>query len=137
MSTGTARPLREELLSLLAGTTSDFIVRPAAEIDATIDHALDMVGRMFGVDRSYVFLFDREGETMSNSHEWCAPDVSPQREGLLPRADRVADRDLLDAREHGDVAGLHEVGLAQREALVDLDPRDLERARRQIVRIKK
>ena len=82
MSPGIARPLREELLSLLAGTTSDFIVRPAAEIDATIDHALDMVGRMFGVDRSYVFLFDREGETMSNSHEWCAPDVSPQREGL-------------------------------------------------------
>ena len=76
------RPLPEDLLSLLAATTGEFIIRPPAEVDANVDRALAAVGRLFGVDRAYVFLFDAVGESMSNTHEWCAVGVAPQREGL-------------------------------------------------------
>jgi diguanylate cyclase (GGDEF)-like protein len=76
------RPLREDLLSLLASTTGEFIVRPASEVDTSVDRTLTAVGRLFGVDRAYVFLFDDVGESMSNTHEWCAEGISAQRDEL-------------------------------------------------------
>jgi diguanylate cyclase (GGDEF)-like protein/PAS domain S-box-containing protein len=69
---------REDLLSLLARTTSDFIALPVTEIDAIIGRTLAETGAMFGVDRSYLFRIDGSGARMDNSHEWCAPGISPE-----------------------------------------------------------
>ena len=70
--------LREDLLSLLARTTSDFIALPVTEIDAIIGRTLAETGAMFDVDRSYLFRIDGSGQRMDNSHEWCAPGISPE-----------------------------------------------------------
>lgn len=80
--------LRTDLLALLARTASDFISQPASEIDANIDRTLAAIGRMFDVDRAYVFRVVDAGEGLSNTHEWCAPGISAEREHLqnLPLA---------------------------------------------------
>jgi len=74
--------LRSDLLALLARTASDFISQPASEIDANIDRTLAAIGRMFDVDRAYVFRVVNAGEGLSNTHEWCAPGISAEREHL-------------------------------------------------------
>ncbi|MFM7535087.1 MAG: GAF domain-containing protein [Acidimicrobiales bacterium] len=76
------RPLGDELLGLLADTTSAFISCPVSEIGVAVDHALAAVGRMFNVDRAYLFTF-LDGHTfVTNTHEWCAPEVEPAIDDL-------------------------------------------------------
>ncbi len=52
------------------------------ELDALLEHVLRLFGEYVGVDRSYIFRFDNSGEQMSNTHEWCAAEVSPEKENL-------------------------------------------------------
>ncbi len=57
--------------------STDFINRPIEEVDDAITAALRRVGELAGVDRSYVFRRSKDGETISNTHEWCAPGIEP------------------------------------------------------------
>lgn len=52
------------------------------ELDAAINEILQKIGRLMGVDRSYVFLFDEGNTTMSNTHEWCETGITPEIENL-------------------------------------------------------
>jgi diguanylate cyclase (GGDEF)-like protein/PAS domain S-box-containing protein len=70
------------VLALLERTTSDLIALPSAALDALIDRTLADIGRLFGVDRAYLFLASDDQTTYDNTHEWCAPGVEPQRENL-------------------------------------------------------
>ena len=74
--------IREDLLALLARTASDFISQPTSELDSNIDRTLASIGRLFDVDRAYVFRLSPDAGTMSNTHEWCGAGVDPQRENL-------------------------------------------------------
>ncbi len=74
-------------------TLSDLLLRLSArltglleeEIDAGVDEALGLVGAATGADRVYVMTFDHDAQTFSNSHEWVAAGVSPEREGVQGR----------------------------------------------------
>lgn len=72
---------------LVMSVSTQFVNRITHEIDAGIEQTLGLIGTYCHVDRAYVFLFN--GATMSNTHEWCAPQVEPQLENLqaLPLAD--------------------------------------------------
>jgi signal transduction histidine kinase len=59
-----------------------FINLGPAEVDAGIQNALEAIGQFAGADRSYVFLFSEDGAHMTNTHEWCAPGISSQRERI-------------------------------------------------------
>jgi diguanylate cyclase (GGDEF)-like protein len=71
-------------------TVTDFFVRVArllseaegTRVAARIDAALEALGEELGADRAYVFEHEANGETTSNTFEWCAPGVEPQRETL-------------------------------------------------------
>lgn len=52
------------------------------DTDAAIEAALADMGRLRVADRSYIFLFRADGETMDNTHEWCAEGVNPQKDNL-------------------------------------------------------
>ena len=55
------------------------------QLSSAIDKVLDLVGRQYGADRAYVFEFDvysEDSPRLSNTHEWCAPGVVPQRNSL-------------------------------------------------------
>ncbi len=67
---------------LITGISSAFINLPPSKIDAAVTDALKQLGEFSQVDRSYLFLYNRDGRTMDNSHEWCAPGVGPQIERL-------------------------------------------------------
>ena len=48
------------------------------EIPSAFNHALSRIGRFFQADRSYIFEFDADYKTMSNTYEWCKDGVDPQ-----------------------------------------------------------
>jgi signal transduction histidine kinase len=70
------------LEKLIARISASFISRAAERVDQGIQEALEQVGEFMGVDRTYVFLFSEDGATLSNTHEWCAQGVTPQRQHL-------------------------------------------------------
>lgn len=63
---------------IISDISSNFVKTTNASFDETINHMLSEIGTFFQVDRSYMFLFSKDYATMSNTHEWCAEDVSPQ-----------------------------------------------------------
>jgi len=48
--------------------------------DAAIDTALRRLGELFSVDRSYLFRFTPDLVYMTNTHEWCAGGIEPQKD---------------------------------------------------------
>jgi PAS domain S-box-containing protein len=67
-----------EFERLVMAVSTNFINLAPDEIDNGIRQALRAIGTFAGVDRSYVFQFkDPECKRLSNTHEWCAPDVAP------------------------------------------------------------
>lgn len=62
--------------SILSNISARFFEESESNIDSSIEYALRTLGEFAGVDRSYVFLFDAENKTMSNSHEWHSKNVS-------------------------------------------------------------
>ena len=53
-----------------------------SDIDQEIQHSLADMGRLSGADRTYLFLFNKDGNLMRNTHEWCTVGVNPQIENL-------------------------------------------------------
>ncbi|WP_049559110.1 PAS domain S-box protein [Limnoraphis robusta] len=73
---------RVELEQLVTSISTQFINLNADEIESGIQGALQRIGEFMGVDRSYLFLLSEDGIYMSNTHEWCASNISPQRHCL-------------------------------------------------------
>jgi PAS domain S-box-containing protein len=80
---------RAELERLIVEISAQFIDTPLDRLDADIEEALGRVGAFVGADRSYVFLYDGDPEmeplaevTESNTHEWCAEGVTPEKDNL-------------------------------------------------------
>lgn len=71
----------EELLVEIATTYIDVT---SADIDASIQNTLERLGVFIGADRFYVFSYDWDANTTSNTHEWCS-------EGVPPEIDRLQD----------------------------------------------
>ncbi|MDX1583704.1 MAG: PAS domain S-box protein, partial [Thermoanaerobaculia bacterium] len=67
---------------LVTSISTQLIDLSAADTDSLIEDALGKIGEFAGVDRSYVFRLSHERETMTNTHEWCAPGIEPQIENL-------------------------------------------------------
>jgi len=73
---------RLELDALIVRISTEFINLPPEEIDAGIDRALAAIGSFVQVDRAYVFLYHDQGRLVSNTHEWCAPGIVPEKDNL-------------------------------------------------------
>jgi len=69
------RQVVEDTLSNISGR---MITLGTDEIDDAINEILAKIGGLMKVDRSYVFLFDKDHETMSNTHEWCNVGITPE-----------------------------------------------------------
>lgn len=95
---------RCELEQLVASVSRSFVGIDSAELSGALDRTLADIGAFVRADRSYVFLFDLERGLMSNTHEWCADDIEPQRHILqeLPIAtfrwmcERLATEPYID-----------------------------------------
>ncbi|HSR29708.1 MAG TPA: PAS domain S-box protein [Anaerolineae bacterium] len=82
--------LQQRLASegLVARISTEFVNLGPTEVDAGIQHALQAIGQVAGVDRSYVFQFSGDGTVLDNTHEWCTEGVQSYMDSLrgLPRA---------------------------------------------------
>ncbi len=69
------------LLELILSVSGTLMNTPPEKVDDAINLSLTGFGEFESVDRCYVFLFDdRSRTTWSNTHEWCAPGVSPLKD---------------------------------------------------------
>ncbi len=73
---------RAALENLVARLSTEFINLAPEETDEGIERALAAIGQHSGAGRSYLFRFSPDGESMTNTHEWCAPQVAPMKERI-------------------------------------------------------
>lgn len=71
---------RLEVEKLVSKISSHFFEEIESNLDSSINYALKALGEFWEVDRSYVFLFDEDYKTMTNTHEWHAPGIKPNKE---------------------------------------------------------
>jgi GAF domain-containing protein len=74
---------------MISDISTRFINLSWQQVDESINYALERMGKLAGVDRSYLFSFFDDGKRARNTHEWCAPEVAPQMQNLqdLPVAE--------------------------------------------------
>ena len=85
-----ARKHLAKLQELVASLSTNFINLPPEQIDDGVREALRKIGRLAGVDRSYVFLISADGLRVTNTHEWRAEGAPP----LLPPGSPVGIKDV-------------------------------------------
>lgn len=71
------------------------------QFDRVLLDTLGQIGTYLGIDRAYVFQFNDQQETMSNTHEWCAPTVQPASHRLqnLPQTGFSAWMHVMESGE--------------------------------------
>ncbi|WP_187177486.1 PAS domain S-box protein [Algoriphagus sp. AK58] len=73
---------QSELMELLVFTSTSFINIPEEKFNETIQLSLQKLGEFVEADRMYVFEYDWEKHTCSNTFEWCSEGIEPQIEIL-------------------------------------------------------
>lgn len=68
--------------SLITQLASGFINIPLDSSDMAVDKLLALAGEQNAIDRVYIFAYDFISHTMSNTHEWCANGVTPEKDKL-------------------------------------------------------
>ncbi len=63
---------------LVASISTQLIME--SDLDKAINSSLATIGSLNHASRSYIFLTDENSKTISNTHEWCAEGIEPQKE---------------------------------------------------------
>lgn len=74
---------------LIAEVSQELVSVNADNLDVKFDRILEKLGTFYGADRSYIYLYDSDGRTYKNTHEWCA-------DGVHSVMDDMQDEDLDD-----------------------------------------
>ena len=85
----TYRKQREEVIrqqlklqDILIKISSTYINIELEKVEATIQNSLQELAEFVGADRAYIFDYDFNNETTSNTYEWCADGIVPEIEQL-------------------------------------------------------
>jgi PAS domain S-box-containing protein len=73
---------RVESIELITIISTTFINVSLEETDEEIINALELIGKFFEVDQSYIFLFSEDGTKMDNSYVWSADEVDSKIQDL-------------------------------------------------------
>lgn len=102
---------REHLNSfvvLLLEMATRFINLPQERADTAIHEGLAEMGMFTGMDRAYLFRYDFERTIITNTHEWCAPGITPQKD-QLQEVSIVEVPDLAAAHRAGEIICIDDV----------------------------
>ncbi len=69
---------RSDLEQLVTRVSRSFVGLGSDDLAAAIERALAQAGTFVAADRCYLFQFDLDAATMTNTHEWCADGIEPQ-----------------------------------------------------------
>lgn len=67
---------------LISEISSDFVSVNQLSLDGKLDIMLNKIGHFFQVDRTYIFLINRQDSTMTYAYEWCNTGIPPEKEGI-------------------------------------------------------
>ena len=95
---------------------------PLPEIDHALNQSLDRIGRFLNADRAYIFEFNHDNKTFSNTFEWCNEGINPEIENLQDISIEALPKwmETLERRENiliQSVKDLPESWKAEREIL--------------------
>ncbi len=94
------------------------------DLDELQSSCLEALGQALDVSRIYIFEHRHDTDTMDNTFEWVAPDVSPQKDALqgVPAADIPWWMERLRANQVINVSDIEDIpGTAEREILRSQD----------------
>ena len=63
---------------LISDISAFLISAGSNNFDVKVDKVLQLIGKHYKVDRAYLFSFNLEGQTMSNTHEWCSEGIESE-----------------------------------------------------------
>ena len=97
-------------------------------VDSPIRGAIASVGKFSGADRVSLFIFNDDGQTMNNVHEWCAEGVEPRSSNLkgcpiptfTPWIDRLRNDEVIN------IPNVSSAPLEARAELEILQDQDIE-----------
>jgi PAS domain S-box-containing protein len=72
---------RIEMERNLGEMSASFLNISTGDLGRKMNQALESMGSFMEVDRSYIFIIS-DDDTMSNTSEWCAPDIEPHKDEL-------------------------------------------------------
>lgn len=68
--------------SIISEIATKFVKTTKESVDDDINFMLSRIGKLFQVDRSYLYAFSDDQEFMTNTHAWCRGGVGPQKTNL-------------------------------------------------------
>jgi PAS domain S-box-containing protein len=113
---------RLEIERLVGRISASFLGLDPEQTEVEVQQALLELGRATGVDRCYLFQLQQGGTLVSNTHEWAAPGIEPQKDNLQQMPAETfpwwmeqlrQDHNIIVPR----VAGLPPEAVAEREFL--------------------
>ena len=93
---------RSQLQTILTNLGASFINIQPQNIDREINEALAVMGKFSQVDRAYIFSYNFEKDTMSNTYEWCSDDTKPEIDNLKDLPNSLVPQ-WVNAHKRGDV----------------------------------
>lgn len=73
---------KTEFQGLIMEVATEFIDIEQSELSELIHHTLERLGNFMRVDRVYIFDYNHELQTTSNTYEWVAPGIAPEIDHL-------------------------------------------------------
>lgn len=88
------------LRDLLMQMATEYINLHPEEMEAKIQSSLQLLGNFVGADRAYIFEYNWEARTYSNTFEWCAPGIASVRDTYQNQPLHILN-DWLEAHQNG------------------------------------
>lgn len=93
---------------LLLELSSSFINLPFDKIDYAINDALEKIALFAKADRAYIFSYDWDTLTNTNTYEWCAKGISPQIHNLQNIPIKMIP-EWYEVHRRGEILIIHDV----------------------------
>ena len=97
-----------DLRKLLIELSSGFINIPVKDINEAINHSLIKIGEFVGADRVYILEYDFNNNTVTNTFEWCGPEIETAIH-KVQSLDLEFIKDFVAAHRMGDVFKIEDV----------------------------
>ncbi len=121
-----ALELQLQLRKLMMEISSKYINLPVGALESAIQDSLGEMASFVGADRAYIFQYDFENETCSNTHEWYNDRVTPQID-LLQEVPLAAVPDWVETHLRGEPMYIPDVLALPKCRLRDiLAPQDIK-----------
>ncbi len=96
------------LQNLLTHFATEFINIPVESSNEAIDRLLSVIGGGNEIDHVFVFEYDFAQNTMSNTHEWCAGDITPLFDNLQQIPNKLLPS-WVEAHQKGEILVIPDV----------------------------